>query len=119
MPKYCNFDQIFTFVGALVAIPFTDLGQIWQETVDPWSTLTRQISSGSVYCATFQGQKPQTDTSLLPNARNSNHVTNVHSVEEISNMRCRQADRQMCINELTTNHKQVYQNTQKHRKYYI
>jgi len=50
MPKYCNFDQIFTFWAPQCPSPFTDSGQIRQETVDPWSMLTR-------HCITFQGQK--------------------------------------------------------------
>ena len=37
--------------------PFTDVGQIWQETVDPRSMLTRQISFESIYCITFQERK--------------------------------------------------------------
>jgi len=43
-PKYSNFDQIFTFWGVLVPIPFTNPGQIWQETVHQRSMLTCQIS---------------------------------------------------------------------------
>jgi len=46
--KYHNFDRIFTFYGALVPTPFTDLGKIWQETVDLWSTLTHHISFESI-----------------------------------------------------------------------
>jgi len=33
-PKYRNFEQIFTFLGLLCPSFFTDLGHIWQETVD-------------------------------------------------------------------------------------
>jgi len=43
---------------------FTNMGQIWQQTVDPWSTLTWQISFESVYCVTFQGQKLQFGTNF-------------------------------------------------------
>ena len=37
--------------------PFNNPDQIWQQTVGPWSTLTRQISFEFVFCVTFQGQK--------------------------------------------------------------
>jgi len=43
-----------------VLIPLYQSGPMWQETVDPRSTLTRltrQISFESVYCVTFQGRK--------------------------------------------------------------
>jgi len=52
-----NFDQIFTFLWLLCPSSFTNPGKIWQQTVDPWSTLTRQISFEFVFCVTFQGQK--------------------------------------------------------------
>ena len=55
--KCPNFNQIFTFYGALVLIPFTDQGEIWQEIVDPWSTLAKQISLESICLVTFQGWK--------------------------------------------------------------
>jgi len=64
MPKYCNFDQIFTFVGALVAIPFTDLGQIWQETVDPWSTQTHGLRLHAKF---------HQDPFIVPPSRDKNH----------------------------------------------
>jgi len=47
----------FYIFGGFVPILLTDLGQIWQETVDLRSTLTCQISFESVYCVTFQEQK--------------------------------------------------------------
>ena len=40
----------FYIFGGFVPILLTDLGQIWQETVDLRSTLTCQISFESVYC---------------------------------------------------------------------
>jgi len=55
--KMLQFRPNFHILGALVPIPFTDLGQISQETVDPESTLTRLISFESVSCVTFQGRK--------------------------------------------------------------
>jgi len=57
MPKFRNFDHIFTIWGTLVPILFTDLSQIWQEIVDPQSMLTCQISSESICCVTFRGWK--------------------------------------------------------------
>jgi len=53
-----QFRPIFSHYGGSCAhrcLPIR--GQIWQEIVDPWSTLTCQISSESVYCGTFQGRK--------------------------------------------------------------
>jgi len=47
----------YHILGALVSNPSTKPGQIWQQTVDPQSTLTRQISFESVYCVTFHEQK--------------------------------------------------------------
>jgi len=47
------------FVGALVPISFTDVGQMWQKTVDPWSTLTRQISFECVIVLSSRDNKPQ------------------------------------------------------------
>jgi len=43
--------------GLLCPYPCTNPVQIWQETTDPWSTLTCQISFESVCCVAFQGQK--------------------------------------------------------------
>jgi len=54
--KCSNFDQIFTFWGLLCSSPSTDPGQIWPETVDPWSTFTGQIPFELVYCVTFHGK---------------------------------------------------------------
>ena len=47
----------FSHFGGLLCPPLYQSGPIWQQTVDPISTLTRQISFESVYCVTFQGQK--------------------------------------------------------------
>jgi len=55
--KFRNFYQIFAFWGLLCPSPFTNLSQIWQQTVDPQFTLTGQISFESIYCVTFKGQK--------------------------------------------------------------
>ena len=38
LPKYHNFNQIFTFWGLLCPSPSTDPGQIWQETVYDYTT---------------------------------------------------------------------------------
>ena len=56
-PKYHNFHQTFALWGLLCPFPFTNPGQIRPETVDPWPTLTRQISLELVYCVTFHGRK--------------------------------------------------------------
>ena len=47
----------FSHFGGLLCPPLYQSGPIWQQTVYPRSTLTRQISFESVYCVTFQGQK--------------------------------------------------------------
>jgi len=47
----------FHILGALVPIPLYNASQILQETADPWSTLTCQISFESVYCVTLQERK--------------------------------------------------------------
>ena len=44
-----NFGQIWTFGGLLYRPPFTDEGQIWCAIADPRWTITRHISSRSVY----------------------------------------------------------------------
>ena len=55
--KNHNFGQILTFLGAPVSIPITDEGQIWCAIADPRSTLTRQISSRSVYSVAWRQKK--------------------------------------------------------------
>jgi len=47
--KNHNFGQILISGGLLYRPPFTDEGQIWYAIAHPWYTLTRQISSRSVY----------------------------------------------------------------------
>ena len=47
--KNHNFGQILISGGLLYRSPFTDEGQIWYAIAHPWYTLTRQISSRSVY----------------------------------------------------------------------
>jgi len=49
-PIRSKFKQIFTFWGLWCQSPFTDLGQIRRETVDPPPRLTCQISSEFFYC---------------------------------------------------------------------
>ena len=55
--KKHNFGQILTFLGVPVPTPSTDEGQIWWVGADPWSTLTRQISSECVHCVGFRWPK--------------------------------------------------------------
>jgi len=55
--KKHNFGQILTFWGLLYRLFFTDEGQIWCARADPWSTLSRQISSECVHCVGFRWPK--------------------------------------------------------------
>ena len=55
--KNYNFGQILTFWGLLYRRAFTDEGQIWCAIADPWSTLTCQISSRSVYSVALWRRK--------------------------------------------------------------
>jgi len=57
MAKSHTFGQILTFGGLPYQPPFTDDSQIWCATAGPPYTLTRQISSRSVYSVTVWRQK--------------------------------------------------------------
>jgi len=52
-----QFWQMLTFAGLLYQAPFTDKGQIWYATVDPWPTCMCQISPGSIYSVSPEQQK--------------------------------------------------------------
>ena len=66
MGKNHNFGQILTFLGLLYRPPFTDEGQIWCAIADPRSTLTRQISSRSVYSVVLWRRKTRNFCHILP-----------------------------------------------------
>ena len=55
--KNHNFGQILTFFGLLYQPPFTERTQTWCAITDPWSTLTCQISSRSVYSVVLWRRK--------------------------------------------------------------
>ena len=56
--KYCNFDQIFTFWGAVVTmLPCWSRPNMAWDSIHTWSMLTRQISSECVHCVVFSWPK--------------------------------------------------------------
>ena len=52
-----KFEQFWNFQGLLYQSSFANQDQIWHTRAHLWSMLTYQISSGSVYCVTTEGQK--------------------------------------------------------------